>query len=63
MITIRNPQTQFKLLRSLHYLGFSTKNLKLERHHNKGALKIRIAFWGILYFKYDKNPQNSIGNF
>ena len=25
--------------------------------------KIRIGFWGPLYYNYKKNPQNSIGNY
>ena len=28
-----------------------------------GALIIRIGFWGPLYYNYNKEPQNSIGNY
>ena len=28
---------------------------------NVGALIIRIGFWGILYYRYNKEPQDSIG--
>ena len=28
-----------------------------------GALIIRIGFWGILYYSYNKEPPNSIGNY
>ena len=28
-----------------------------------GALIIRIGFWGPLYYSYNKEPQNSIGNY
>ena len=27
-----------------------------------GVLIIRIGFWGVLYHKYNKEPQKSIGN-
>ena len=27
-----------------------------------GALVIRIGFWGPLYYNYNKEPHNSIGN-
>ena len=31
---------------------------------NVGALTIRIEFWGIIYYSYNKDPpQNSIGNY
>ena len=40
----------------------SLKGLIVE-YYNVGALIIRIGFWGPLYYNYDKEPQNSIGNY
>ena len=31
--------------------------------HNRGALIVRIRFRGPLYYNYNKEPQNSIGNY
>ena len=28
---------------------------------NIGALIVRIGFWGIIYYEFYKEPQNSIG--
>ena len=37
---------------------------ELENLSNIAALKMRIGFWGMLYYKYTKEPpQNSIGNY
>ena len=30
---------------------------------NIRAVIIRIGFWGIIYFRYDKEPQNNMGNY
>ena len=34
----------------------------IQGYYNIGALIIRIRCWGPLYYQYNKEPQNSIGN-
>ena len=41
----------------------SSSTLALLEYTNVGAFIIRIGFWGPLYYKYDKEPQNGIGNY